>query len=806
MLEAAGAGRLFPLVLPGACLRRILRVNRAQSQARTNRVTYIHATLITGVISFWSKQDPRCYSLNSHPQTNEEGDWRMDKSEPALLMTMSDVAALARVQRPVVTVWRSRSALTDTPFPAPIAERNGRVLFDAHAVGAWLRDTSHGNNPEASADAAAHAILDGQTRTEAATFRTVTALLALRSAMGEPLGALTGTDLIDAADEYDPDDDAFYREIEAIGAASAGLVGYVDALVEAAYGEAEAFEQLLADRFKRAPRGAGDATLSDHGLDLLGRTAGALAATQPSESVFVDATGTAGDALLAIAQTYSADGDLTVLTANEDSDAARMLRRRLLVHRIARDGLEVQASGAFSVTGAAVHVAQLASANEPRMSAAAMLSAIDQIVLQMDDNQLAVVMAPSAVLSDSGLARDTDAVRSSLLRSGRVRAIVRLPAGLLTYKPQQVQTLWVLGAAHARVPLADRWTMVADLSAESLNPTAIEDLVSDLVASLGDRATVRAHAFRFARLVLTRTLLASRDSLVAGAHSAVRAAASDHGAELALRVDELLRELNDPSTAVPSGRESGIAADAPVGLAIAIQPASSDSPASPTPAPATASVERLLAAGHLRFVPGNRIDGADLDESRRGATGTPAAGTRSAGARSTGIRVIGPAEVRGDLTVGDRRIDPLVFATLYPAGRVTEPGDVIFCTAPSPAAIVDEEGTSVVLFPARILRIDRGKPNGLLSEVLAADIAALPAGDRRWRRWRPRAVPDAQRSALTDALASVRLEQERARRRLQQLSELADLLMAGVTAGNLTLSQAAGPQISASLAPPEGTP
>jgi hypothetical protein len=421
-----------------------------------------------------------------------KGESHVSIIEPALLMSMSDIATLARVQRPVVSVWRSRSTLTDSPFPAPVAERNGRELFDAHAVGAWLSGTRHGNNPDASADAAAHAILDGQARTGADTFRAVTALLTLRSAIGEPLGALSGTDLIDAADEHDPDDDAFYREIEAIGAASAGLVGYVDALVEAAYGEAEAFERLLADRFKREPQCASDTTLNDLGLDLIARTALALAATQPSEPVFVDATGGAGDVLLAIARTESSPGDVTVVTANDDSDTARMVRRRLLVHRVARDGLEVQPAGAFSVTGRAVHVAQLPSATELRMSAAGMLSAIEQIVLQMDDDQLAVVLAPSAVLSDSGLSRDTDAVRSSLLRSGRVRAIVRLPAGLLTYKPQQVQTLWVLGAAHARVPLADRWTMVADLSARRLNPTAIEDLVSDLVAARGERGPVRA--------------------------------------------------------------------------------------------------------------------------------------------------------------------------------------------------------------------------------------------------------------------------------------------------------------------------
>ncbi|TFC16548.1 hypothetical protein [Cryobacterium glucosi] len=728
----------------------------------------------------------------------------MSIAEPALLMSMSDIAALARVQRPVVSVWRSRSALTDTPFPAPAALRNGRELFDATAVGAWLSDTGHGNNPQASADAAAHAVLDGQTRTQADTFHTVTALLALRSVIGRPLGTLSGSDLVDAADEHDPDDDAFYREIEAIGAASAGLVGYVDALVEAAYGEAEAFERLLADQFKREPQGASGTTLSDEGLNLIARTAHALAGTQPSESVFVDATGGASDVLLAIAHTEYASGDLTVVTANDDSDTARMVRRRLLVHRIARDGLEVQSSGAFSVTGRAVHVAQLPPATEPWMSAAGMLSAIEQIVLQMDDDQLAVVLAPSAVLSDSGLSRDTDAVRSSLLRSGRVRAIVRLPAGLLTYKPQRVQTLWVLGAAHARVPLVDRWTMVADLSAQRLNPTAIEDLVSDLVASLGDRATVRAHAFRFARLVLTRSLLASRDSLVAGAHSTARAASSAQGTELALRVDELIRALNDPVPALPPGRAAANASDAPfspVGFAITLQPVSSDNPSSSTTQPPTASVEQLLANRHLRYFPGNRIDIADLDVAPRGAPGTPAMGTRS-----TGIRVIGPPEVCGDVTVGDRRIDPLLFATGYPAGRVTEPGDVIFCTAPSLAAIVDEDGTSVVLFPARILRINPGNPNGLLSAVLAADIAALPAGDRRWRRWRPRQIPDAQRTALAGALASVRLEQQHAQRRLAQLDELTDLVMAGVTAGTLTFSQAAGPQISPTLAPSEGTP
>jgi hypothetical protein len=56
-------------------------------------------------------------------------------------MTMSDVAALARVQRPVVSVWRSRAAATEIPFPAPVTHDRGQDLFDAALIGAWLAET-----------------------------------------------------------------------------------------------------------------------------------------------------------------------------------------------------------------------------------------------------------------------------------------------------------------------------------------------------------------------------------------------------------------------------------------------------------------------------------------------------------------------------------------------------------------------------------------------------------------------------------------------------------------------------------------
>jgi hypothetical protein len=738
----------------------------------------------------------------------------MSTSEPALLMTMSDIAALARVQRPVVSVWRTRAARSDTPFPSPVSRRRGQDLFDAHQVGQWLTDTHRGNNPEASLDAAAHATPDDSAGAAGSTLRAVTALLALRSQLGMPLGTLSDADLLDAADEHDPDDALFYREIDDLGATRGSLVGYVDALVEAAYGEAPAFERILADRFRLDLQGHGetarsdttrndtarsDTALSGPALELLALTASALAATQGSDvgnvnPVFVDATGSAGDILLAVAHARAdAGGDLTVLTPHDDGDPARLLRRRLLVHGITRVGLEVQQSGSFVVTGTAVHIAQLPPANRAAMTPTEMLSAVDQIVLQMTNDQLGVVIAPSAVLNDAGLSRESDELRSTLLRSGRVRAIVRLPAGLLIHKPRQAQALWVLGAAHALVPLADRWTMVADLTATPLIEAVIDDLISDLIAALGDRGTVRAHAFRFARFVLTRTLLASRDSLVAGART-VASSPHTHGAALAVRVDELLALVTSPRTAATLA--ATLETDAAPGLSglarLSTSAPSPTGPAAHTPAgsAATQTVEQLIASRHLRYIPGNRLDEGDIAEGGKGAGG---------------IRLIGPAEVLGDTALGHRSIDRLRFAAGYPSGRVTEPGDVVFTTVPHPAAMVDREGTSVVLFPARILRISTDDPNGLLSELLAADINALPPGHRRWQRWRLRQIRHSQRGALADALASVRLEQERAHERLAHLDELTSLLMAGITAGSLRVSPSVGPQISHAFAPLEGT-
>lgn len=697
----------------------------------------------------------------------------MTTTDAALLMTMSDIAELAHVRRPVVSMWRSRAAASDLPFPAPVAHNSGQDMFDARRVADWLTTTKRGNNPDALADAAAHAALDRADATEQSTFYPLSALLALRSVIARPLAALSRDDLLDAADEQDPDDDLFYREIENLADPSR-LCAYVDTLVEAAYSEPAAFEKLMADRFKLGLRALGDTALGETALHLVAEAATALAATQPGNPVYVDVTGSASDVLVAIAEAER-DAELTVITANDDSVAARLLRRRLLVHRIDREGLSV-AEGVFAVTGHVVHVAQFPPASDPHQTPEQTLSAIDNITLQMGDDQLGIIFAPASVLTDARLTRQAELLRSQILRSGRLRAVIRLAPGLLPHKPTQAQALWVLGAAHSHVELANRWTLVADLSTVELDPAATADLVSDLVASLGDRATVRAHAFRFARLVLTRTLLARHGSLVSGAQLAGQSTPAPlaHSVALAVQAEQVINDLNVTERAT---------ADAP-GLRLIIESTTS----SETSIEAVRStIEQLIAERTLRYIAGNRLELGDITESTTEAAG---------------IRVIGPAEVSGERALGQHRIDRLHFAAAYSSGRVTEPGDVVFATSPRPCAMVDTEGTSVVAYPARILRINSAHPDGLLSEVIAADITALPETDTRWRRWNVRRVHVDQQAALGAALLTVRAQRQRAQQRLARLDNLTELLMTGVTGGAFTVTHDS--QISAVLS--KGTP
>lgn len=680
----------------------------------------------------------------------------------ALRMTLTDVAALARVQRPVVSMWRKRSAGSVDPFPAPIGVERGLEVFDAHEVARWLSTTGRGNNPDAAADLASFSRLphvQGEPADQRMrpNFDGLTSLLTLKALLGSPLGALDRDDLLDGADEHDPDDLFLYSELDALGSTVTSLARFADHLADSAYNEAEAFEGLLANRFRTDLREHADTALSDAAVALVASAAVDLAVELDADPVFIDSTSGGSDVLLAVVETYGDRGPFTVLTADDGGAAARLVRRRLRVHGVENATVRGNIDGSLGAPGPAVHVAQYPSPGNTGMDAAGILAAVEQTALQLDDSQRAVIIAPARVLCDSLGGKDASELRSGLLRSGRVRAIARLPQGLLRAKPRETQALWVLGPSYADVGIADRWTMVADLSQQRLTDDVAQDLISDVVASMGNLPTVRAHSFRFARLVRTRSLLAARGALVTppavSEYHPPRRPADD-----AVRVEHLLRHLG-------AGNGSP--------LAVSVTPSDQGQ------VPGTARIAQLMAAGHLRYIQGNRLGD------------TAAKITTDDG----GPRLIGPPDlVQSEAPI--RRTTLLDFAAVSPSGRLTQAGDIVFCTSPRPAALVDASGGSVVVFPARVLRIDDGDPGGLLADVVAADINALPDADKTWRHWVLRRIPDDQRGPLRAALAALQHERDTVRQRLADVEELASLILDGVTGGSLTLTEPIPPVAS----------
>jgi hypothetical protein len=220
------------------------------------------------------------------------------------------------------------------------------------------------------------------------------------------------------------------------------------------------------------------------------------------------------------------------------------------------------------------------------------------------------------------------------------------------------------------------------------------------------------------------------------------------GPDLAVRIAELTATLRS------------VDAERPV--VVGVEAYDVETGAAPT------TLSEAISAGHLRVLPGNRLDPATLP----GGT----------------VRILGPEELSDSLRPAASGIDRLAFEAAHPAGRYTEPGDVVFCTSPRPAALVDVDGGSVVISPARVLRIHATASGGLLADVLAADINAAPAGAKAWRGWPIRRVPATERDALTTVLAVLGRQRVDARERLALLDELEHLVVRGVASGSLHLT------------------
>jgi hypothetical protein len=668
---------------------------------------------------------------------------------PRLLLTLPDVAALARVQRPVVSMWRTRSAGTGSPFPEPRLSAGTQEHFDANEVVAWLDATGRGKNPHPREELALFAAFDDRPGAERrTTLDGLAALLTLKAVTGEQLAHRTGVDLLDLADDADPHDRYLYREIAALGEDMTAVAERADRMSDAAWTPAAAFEHLLAQRSRLGltdPSGLG---LTQPAVDLVARLAVGLAGAEQPDAVhaatFVDPT-RGSDLLVAVRGALGDEDQPVAAIVLDDSPGSRPAHRRLVTHGWYVRDVAVDTDGQLTLPASSVVVAHLRAAGPREPSDDTDLATLDEIALAMADDARAVIIGTASALTDPLRAPATVAIRSSLLRTGRVRAIVRLPAGFLPTKPRQQLALWVLGPAHPGIAIGERWTTIADLSATTLDASTIGDVLTDVVASMGDRASVHSHAFRFMHPITTSALLARKGDLVGTPRPRPERSRRD-SSEVALQVHDLLAAVNAPA-----------------------RPAVALSFENRTPGPSQRiTLGELVASKAARVVPGHRIESGDLS-----ADGT--------------VRVIGSDELTGVRAFGDRTIDRLEFSARYPAARYTEPGDIVFCSTPGIGAVVDTAGLSVVQAPARILRLDRTKAPDLLPDVIARDIRAVhaPGG---WRTWAVRLVPPRQRAALESTLTRLAVERAATARRLAALDDLAATLTDGVTARALTLN------------------
>lgn len=670
---------------------------------------------------------------NERPMPDEEVTAVPRSTTAPVVMSMTDIADLAHVQRAVVSAWRRRPVVRGErlPFPEPIELREGRERFDMIDVVAWLDRTGRGNNPDFRVDALAHAqpsVPLGDAVVDAA----LDALLCLKARTGLDL-ATTVEDVVAKAGEVDHDDDHVVSELLAAGDELAPLAEYAEQLSDAAWDAASA-HRLVRSRRSR-PVGT-SAPLAPGALDLVGRLGAAMALDLESDIVVTDPVQSDPDLLDAVVSALGEGVSAPVLVVGT-SARARSVRR--LHHVRGHSVVSETPSGVRPLV--VTRVPATRADNDP----AAVLAAADDVQLNLSQTQRALIVGPATALCDRLGDDALDQQRDHVVRLGRLRCALRLPTGLVTDGSRQVLGLWVLGGAPLARRVDEQRLGAADLTNETLRPDVIEDVITDVVASLSDHARA-THAFRYARLTATSTLLAGSGPIVAAGVRPGRGTA-DPAAESVLQLQGHVARLDAGRSAAP------------------VLDGQTITPAEDTGTSREITVDAALHAGDVRTLPGTRISAkiAVSDE---------------------GVRIIGAPEVHNH-TTPRRGLDPLELEASWPRARRTEPGDVVFCVSPRPAAIVDQEGLSVVSSPARILRCAPG--SGLVPEAVARAVNDLPARSPRWRAWRLPRVPAEQVEVLGTSLRHLASEEQRARQRLAWLSALATELTHGVASGAVTL-------------------
>ncbi|MEV5752451.1 hypothetical protein AB0L00_31935 [Actinoallomurus sp. NPDC052308] len=684
--------------------------------------------------------------------------------DAAPLMSMTEIAELAGVQRPVVSNWRRRHK----SFPEPV-EDQARPLFDSRQILDWLVDTRRVERSKVEGDLRLYTLgrLSDQMppRTLVAS---LTALICLRHLTGDdPLD--DGTPgltlrLRERARDVDPEDRLLLSEVMDLQVRR--LPGIVDELVEAAWGTWGAFERVMEVRDRLSASELSVDRLDPALVRLVCRLTDAIQqADRDGTARIIDFNAGPGDLLLAVADALRDDQEAQVTACCPDPYVARLIRRRLTVRDLQEDGFDVRSDPAGALEGANVIIGQYPYRPGEDRSPGEMIETLNDISLRLVPGATAVILAPVDTIGGLDPADEAGMIRSELLASGAVKAVIRLPGGLVPYRPGYEVALWVLGIDYDS-PLRGR-VLLADVSDRELTADVIEGLAMDVLTWRQEGFDPDAHSRTYAVSTLIRDVVRSPLPLTPRYLPAEHEFATEIPERVAraLELERVLRETRPDRPALHSDLATR---------------------RNPTP-PRTATIGQLVQGARNRT---NRLSlrkGTRVSSALIGPDDGPAS-------RASSYTVIGSPEVLGRSTVGSRRVDRIAFESAYPNAQRSLPGDVIITDAPEPAVLVDHDGYAVIEFPARILRLtERGKEQ-FTPRVLAALLARSGRVDgavRPVQRLEEVRLPllGADELARFDRLLRELDERHRlARKEIDALDELRRIATSGLSDGTLTLA------------------
>lgn len=397
---------------------------------------------------------------------------------------MAGVARLARVQRPVVSLWRTRTSASAVPFPRPVT--TDPLTFDAQEVAQWLEETGRGNNKHAAADVTLHT---GAVDALAAHPADSSALLMLHHLQGEALG---DTPFHHVVLELLDDSLGWLLDVKAAANAyrNAELRSCVDELAEAGFGALGVFDRLL-DHAAHGPWAAEALSprLSNAVVGVLAELArlGRYSFIPRGPGALMMAASCARDSPEAGFSWEALPGDL--------ADAWSLAAWRYLA---AAGGSLIQHDP--SEKHPTVYIQQLVAAPDSHE----FFERVEDAVLDLAPADVLVALGPDEWLTgEAGVSQRLEVLRPHEDSGPSLRYAARLPKGLATHAGRRRLALWVVGGQKSP------WTLLADYGDSNLE-TSAGLLAADVAVAIDQEASVHTHAFHRSEVVDARKALKRR--------------------------------------------------------------------------------------------------------------------------------------------------------------------------------------------------------------------------------------------------------------------------------------------------------